>query len=403
MRGRDGKCLNEAARPARGILERSAERSAGRCCGGEARRDDSPPPCEIDLGGGTGYHESMKKQGKMQADKSEGMKNARGKRTAPKARKATKSGAEAEDELIEVEKVASLEERASDLSYEERLKDEVELRLSNIEELARLSKKIWHAHYEGGLAKVRELLATPDYDGIVARGDFDAEKGRFMFGLVVPFSFRRSTQTFYARLKQDACKLPEKNGLRARELARIEQQEQLQKGADEALCERGEEGLSEYIRQHRERLDTNMGEIQADIAAKPEDDCLYINWKPDIKREEKGAVPVYYPPLEKVLLEEEIRRFHMQGLLNDGSLAKFLSKAGVKIAGLMSVYEVTMDRIYAEAARGLERAKRGDVLFNEDEVFRLVTEENKAKRGQLYNKMRDEKRDFARRFPLCPP
>ena len=177
----------------------------------------------------------MKKQGKMQADKSEGMKNARGKRTAPKARKATKSGAEAEDELIEVEKVATLEERACDLSYEERLKDEVELRLSDIDEKVRLSRKIWHAYGAGGLAKVRELLATPDYDGIVARGCFNVEEGRFMFGLVVPFSFRGNTQSLYEVKKQGACKLPEKKGLRARELARIEQQEQLQRGAEEAL------------------------------------------------------------------------------------------------------------------------------------------------------------------------
>ncbi len=350
------------------------------------------------------YHKSMKKVQKTQEKKGEATKSAPRKRTAPKAKPPRKKGSTAmEDELIDAEKIPSLEERALDLSLEARLKSDEELRLSDSVEHSQLRREIEKAYRTGGLARVRELLVTSDYAGMVAMAAFFIDDGVFHFPWLKPSSRSQSAQDYYAAWKDDALKLREKNGLREREVTRIEQRENLQKGAEEALHKKGESGLAEYIRQHKEKLDITGDYFWVDIATTPEKDSLYIDWKDDIKKEGKEAIPVYFPPLDKKLLEEDIGEFHKKGLLNDGSLAKFLAKAGLNVALLMRSYEVNIDRIYAEAARGLARVKRGDVIFTEDEVFRLVSEQSSEKRGHLYNKMRDEKRDFTNRFPFCPP
>ena len=353
----------------------------------------------------------MREERKAQKTGSDKEKSSVEKTEAPKAEPSEKKGTPAiKDETLDVYvyNVLSLEKRASDLPYEARLKSDEELRLSDSVEHSELRREIEKAYRTGGLAKVRELLATSDYAGMVAEAIFNVEEGEegfFLWRSLIPRA--QSVQGYYTAREEDARKLPEKNGLRKMEMARIKQQEKLQKGAEEALHKMGEKGLAEYVRQHKEKLDsiTELGEIflTAYIAATPEKDSLYIDWKDDIKKESKGAISVYFPPLQKVLLAEDIGKFRRHGLLNNESLSAFLEEAGLCVAQLMGEYEVPIDRIYAEAWRGLARVKRGDVIFTEDEVFKLVMEQDPMKRGQLYNKMRDEKRDYTRRFPLSPP
>ena len=385
-----------AARPARGILARSA----GRCCGGEARRDDSPTPCKIDLSDSTRYHKNMRKREKVQENKGEATKSAPEKRTAPKAKKATKGTTEKSKRRIFTMEADSFYE------LEKQLRSKIELTLDDAEKRGELRKEVDAAYEKGGIPAVREILNSDKFKGISVKMFLLMDSGQLHpCGLIASEKVYTLDKWYAERQEQfnevkesifREAKITEKE--KQKKLEQLEQEEEyndklreLYDGALKAFhADNGVERLIEYIRKNGEKntiIDITLGAWEGSDAVQ------YIEWK--LKMKGRASVSFTLLPTERAGLTAGISSLYYAGLLKEVGFetANFAREAIFLLLDLMQDFRVSPGEIRKHARISLERAKFKDVLFSDAEVGRILFEQDPSKRLELYTKMRQFKLD----------
>ena len=335
----------------------------------------------------------MKKSKGTQEKKGEAAKGTPGKRTATKAKKEAEGTAGTEAGAAKAEE----EGGARFISpVAVRLKDKEQLSLSDSEKVHEMNEAVRVAYSKSGkLSDIRWILSTAKFDGFCLRMILNMEKERLTpVDLIAremvctPNEFIAEWKEEIDRQKKSSTRKIEKDDLDS-ENTYLERVRSLYNDALEAFHKDDEgKSLISYLRKNSEGNNT----IIIDLAANEKDDSIYsVNWK--CKMKGRATMIVHLRPTVKARLEKSISALHQAGLLDGigGTATNVIEEALLSMIDLMEEFRVPPSDIWMHAQIALRRAKRGDKLFTQEEVRRLIHEDDEAKRWELYDKMRDYK------------
>lgn len=285
-------------------------------------------------------------------------------------------------------------------SIEERLNSEARLKLSDVEKVHEMLVVVRKAYNKSGrLIDVRELLKEERFRDVCLRMILSMERGSLKIIGFVPREAVLTPNEWIAENKEmiEQLKLSSESEIEKEDLDREddywEQIQNLYHGALEALHkDDGGKSIVSYLRKNGEGNNT----VILDLAAKEENDSIYgVNWK--CKMGGRVTMQIHLRPTVKARLKKNISDLHASGLLaevgkNDTDV---IGEALFSMLDIMNEFKVTPGEIWKNARIALGRSRRGDLLFTEAEVQRLILEEGgREGRLELYLKMRDYKKEL---------
>ena len=384
----------------------------GRCCGGEARRDDSPTPCKIDLGGGTRYHKNMKKREKTQENKGEATKSAPGKRTAPKARKATKGTTGTEASAPKTDAVNAAKPKKAGKTGREMRKEtnakiaaKAESILKNTLKSAPLFDELHsipHESVEEWIEGTRKCLKSDAFDGMRAVFYFTFNKGRTPALKLRPGSpiLESASSKKPLEILKEQFQHPEKVDARWERHSKKEKDDILsdlmkcaEKQKEAEGTYRGKEGidldgLCRYLNKNRDWLKKDKRpSIRIYVTKKKETDFVAIPWSLPVNDKKYATMNFRYSRRDERAiqnLKEALRKNHIMTIT---SMSAFIVDAVIQTMTLMVRYGKPAEFIFNSANRKLMEMAVYEQFFTNEEVRELVNTEDIDERRAKHEKL----------------
>lgn len=339
---------------------------------GEAWRDDSLPPCKIDLGGGTGYHKNMRKREKTQESKGEATKNAPGRRTATKTKKATKGTTGTEVNLL-AEMVKRIEPDRRVKSPAQINWEDAAFRSERVKEL----KEALNRRDVDADTAIRELFdSNKNFTGLCVYRWYLPDENSFLSGNLAPKPTVKPFDEFVAK-KVETQRLENENH-RAFYDEAIRHARTAQRNAELSYRAYGLDGLRKFLATR-----DDFGEVFIIISGKKKRDLLFIDWSLDRNMEmrkdrvddilrckltagKKQALVGDMSTLEEFGLWKPSRQSDLNGL------SEFATEALLRTAQLMITLKVPMRMLFRKAELAIEAEKKAELAFSLVEVQRLI-------------------------------